>query len=65
MVMKRKIGEEVICEVPPSTSPTLISIMVTDILIDSVKLGFTAPKECPVHRREVHERIQIEGRRGK
>ena len=37
-----------------------IVIMVVDIGRGKVRLGITAPKEIPVHRREVYEAIQRE-----
>lgn len=38
-----------------------IRITVVDIRGDKVRLGVTAPKETPVHRREVFEAIQKKG----
>ena len=35
-----------------------IEVMVVDIRGDKVRLGITAPKKVPIHRREVHEAIQ-------
>ena len=35
-----------------------VVITVTEISGDKVKLGIDAPKEVPVHRREVYEAIQ-------
>ena len=35
-----------------------IRVVVVDIKGDKVKLGIEAPKEIPVHRREVFEAIQ-------
>jgi carbon storage regulator len=37
-----------------------IVITVVDIRGDKVRLGLDAPKEVPVHRREVYEAIQRE-----
>jgi carbon storage regulator len=34
-----------------------ITIVVVEIRGDKVRLGVEAPKECPVHRREVYEAI--------
>ena len=32
-----------------------VEITITDVRGDNVRLGITAPKEVPVHRREVYE----------
>ncbi len=37
-----------------------IEIMLIDIRYDKVRIGITAPKSVPVHRREVYEAIQRE-----
>ena len=37
-----------------------VEITVVDVRGDKVRLGITAPKEIPVHRREVYEAIQRE-----
>ncbi len=34
-----------------------IEIVVLEVHGDRVKLGFLAPPEVPIHRREVHDRI--------
>jgi len=34
-----------------------IEIVVLEVHGDRVKLGFSAPPEVPIHRREVHDRI--------
>ncbi len=39
-----------------------IVISVEDIRGDKVRIGITAPVEVPVHRQEVHERIEQERR---
>ncbi len=39
-----------------------VVITVVDVRGDKVKLGIDAPKEIPVHRREVYEAIQRENR---
>ena len=41
-----------------------IVITIVDIRGDKVRLGIDAPKEVPVHRREVYEAIQREHGRG-
>jgi len=37
-----------------------VEITIVDVRGDKVRLGITAPKEVPVHRREVYEAIQRE-----
>ena len=37
-----------------------VEITVTDVRGDKVKLGITAPRHIPVHRREVYDEIQRE-----
>ena len=39
-----------------------IEITIVDVRGDKVRLGITAPKEIPVHRREVYDAIQREKR---
>jgi len=40
-----------------------VVITIVDIRGDKVRLGIEAPQEIPVHRQEVYEAIQREGRR--
>ena len=35
-----------------------VEITIVDVRGDKVRLGITAPKETPVHRREIYEVIQ-------
>lgn len=37
-----------------------IKVMIVDVRGDKVRLGITAPKDTPVHRREIFEAIQRE-----
>ena len=37
-----------------------IEITIVDVRGDKVRLGITAPKEIPVHRREIYDAIQRE-----
>ena len=39
-----------------------IEVIVVDIRGDKVRLGITAPKSVPVHRKEIYEAIQRENR---
>lgn len=51
LVLSRKPNESIIINDD-------ITVTVLDVLDGRVRLGITAPKEVPVHRKEVHERIQ-------
>jgi len=37
-----------------------VEVTIVDVRGDKVRLGITAPKDIPVHRREVYEAIQRE-----
>ena len=37
-----------------------IEVTIVDVRGDKVRLGITAPKDVPVHRREIYEAIQRE-----
>lgn len=37
-----------------------VEVTIVDVRGDKVRLGITAPKEVPVHRKEVYEAIQRE-----
>ncbi len=37
-----------------------VEIIIVDVRGDKVRLGITAPKEVPVHRREIYDAIQRE-----
>lgn len=51
LVLSRKKNESIIID-------NEIIVIVVEILGDKVRLGIEAPKEVPVHRREVYEAIQ-------
>ena len=53
LVLSRK-KQEVICIGDD------IKIMVTDVRGDRVRLGITAPKDLPIYRKEIYDRIQEE-----
>jgi carbon storage regulator len=42
-----------------------IEVTIVDVRGDKVRLGITAPKSIPVHRREIYEAIQREKAAGK
>jgi carbon storage regulator len=39
-----------------------VEVTIVDVRGDKVRLGITAPKSIPVHRKEVYEAIQREKR---
>lgn len=51
LVLSRKKNESIVID-------NDITIVVVDIRGDKVRLGVEAPKEVPVHRREVYELIK-------
>ncbi len=51
LVLSRKKNESIVIN-------NDITIVVVEIRGDKVRLGVEAPKEVPVHRREVYEAIQ-------
>ena len=51
LVLSRKKNESIVIN-------NNITIVVVDIRGDKVRLGIEAPKEIPVHRREVYDAIQ-------
>ena len=55
LVLSRKRNESII--VGP-VGGYEVNIVVVDIRGDTVRLGIEAPKEVPVHRREVYDAIQ-------
>ncbi len=54
LVLSRKKNESIVINDD-------ITIVVVEIRGDKVRLGVEAPKEVPVHRREVHDAIQHGG----
>ena len=53
LVLTRRIGETLIIS-------DNIRVTVLDVSGNQVRLGVTAPREVPVHREEVAERIRAE-----
>lgn len=51
LVLSRKLGESIVID-------GAVTITVVQIRGDKVRLGIEAPKEVPVHRQEVFEKIQ-------
>lgn len=56
LVLSRKINETIVIS-PPGVEPP-ITVTVVDIEQGKVRLGIVAPRTIPVHRSEVHEKIQ-------
>lgn len=61
LVLSRKTEESVVVGAP-SDFERLLKVTVLAIGSRSVRLGFEANKEVPVHRFEVWERIHANGR---
>jgi carbon storage regulator len=51
LVLSRKRGERIVIG-------NDIAVVVLEVRGDRVKLGFTAPAEVPIHRAEVHDKIE-------
>jgi len=59
LVLSRHRDEEIVID----TAAGKITVMVVDIRGDKVRLGISAPKSIPVHRREVQDLIDEERKR--
>ena len=51
LILSRKVGEEICIG-------DEISIVIQKVQADGVRIGVRAPKDIPVHRREVYDRIK-------
>lgn len=60
MVLTRKREEQVFIEVPASSEPRLIKLMVVEIRGEKCRIGIDAPRDWPVHREEIYEAIKRE-----
>ncbi|MFP3358516.1 carbon storage regulator CsrA [Planococcus sp. SIMBA_143] len=56
LVLGRKLGESIVID-------DNIEITVTSIEGDLIKLGISAPKEIPIHRKEIYLEIQEENKK--
>lgn len=61
LVLSRRTEESVVVGAP-SDLERMLKVTVLQITGRSVRLGFEANKEVPVHRLEVWERIRANGR---
>lgn len=61
LVLNRSVDQEIII----GTGPQAIRVMVVDIQADKVKIGIQAPRDVSVHRKEVFDSIQRNGRKTK
>lgn len=55
LVLGRKVGESIVID-------DNIEITVTSIEGDLIKLGISAPKKIPIHRKEIYLEIQEENK---
>ncbi|MDR1639451.1 MAG: carbon storage regulator CsrA [Clostridiales bacterium] len=55
LALSRKVGESIIIS-------DNIEITVLGVSGETAKLGVTAPRSIPVHRKEVYEQIQLENK---
>lgn len=55
LVLSRKVGQSIVIGEG-------IEITVVEVKGDQVKIAIKAPKEVPVHRKEIYEQIQAENR---
>lgn len=60
LVLSRKKNEQIVIPLPTGE---LIIIALVEIRGDKVRLGIEAPKEIEVHREEVFDAIQRDGKR--
>lgn len=51
LVLSRKVGESVVVG-------GNVTVEVVEIRGDKIRLGFTAPREVPIHRQEVFDAIK-------
>jgi len=56
LLLTRRIGETIIIEIPGAT----VEVTIMGIHGNQVRLGITAPKNVPVNREEIYDRIQFE-----
>ena len=57
LVLTQKRGNEVVIVVPPSAEPTTLTVKLVEVERGKVRLGFEAPREVSIHRREILDRM--------
>lgn len=57
LVLSRKVNQEIVID-------KNITLRIVDIRGDKVRIGFEAPQEVKIHRREVQDAIDREGSDG-
>ena len=63
LVLTRYVGQAIVISVPNGTGFEDIKININSVnsATGQVKLGIEAPKDIPVHRQEVYEKLQATG----
>jgi carbon storage regulator len=56
LILTRRVGETLIIDLGKDREP--ISVTVLGVKGNQVRIGVDAPKEIPVHRQEIYNRIQ-------
>ncbi len=59
LALTRRLGEKVILRIPPSDKPTLVEVTYVKLKKSMVMLGFEAPREVTIVRKEIDD-----GRKG-
>ena len=58
LVLSRHVDEKIIIEVPASSTPTIIEVVVADIRGDKTRIGLEAPWSVDIKREEIYEPSQ-------
>jgi carbon storage regulator len=61
LVLTRRIDQTILIGDPKSGLPPL-EITVIEVRGDQVRLGIKAPRDMPVHRKEIYEQIRAENK---
>ena len=62
LLLTRKVNEEVVITVPPSTEPQRIRLVIIGLRIkqELIRLGFDADERVTIHRKEIQDIIESE-----